>query len=262
MNAVLDAPALPLDRLGRPLRDLRLSVIEACNFRCGYCMPADRVRDDHGMDAASRLSFDEIETLVRGFARLGVSKLRLTGGEPLTRRELPRLVAMLAAQPGLEDLTLTTNGSLLAGQAEALHRAGLHRLTVSLDTLDPEIFRRMNDAEYGPEEVLAGIAAAERAGFARIKVNCVVRRGANESSPVELVEKFRGGPVGLETIAASISEEADTIMDVYEPYLIQLGMLARTPRGREATPRAYEHLGLPAKGSPPSQQRPLFEAPG
>ena len=104
MNAVLDAPALPLDRRGRPLRDLRLSVIEACNFRCGYCMPADRIPDDCGMDAASRLSFDEIETLVRGFARVGVHKLRLTGGEPLLRKRLPELVARLAAIDGIDDL--------------------------------------------------------------------------------------------------------------------------------------------------------------
>src|SRR3546814_2995970 len=107
MNAMIDAPALPLDRLGRPLRDLRLSVIEACNFRCGYCMPADKVPDDYGMDAASRLSFDEIETLVRGFARLGMRKLRLTGGEPLLRKRLPELVARLAAVDGIDDLAVT-----------------------------------------------------------------------------------------------------------------------------------------------------------
>src|SRR3546814_5288152 len=112
MNAMIDAPALPLDRLGRPLRDLRLSVIEACNFRCGYCMPADKVPDDYGMDAASRLSFDEIETLVRGFARLGMRKLRLTGGEPLLRKRLPELVARLAAVDGIDDLAVTTNAAL------------------------------------------------------------------------------------------------------------------------------------------------------
>src|SRR5690606_32791900 len=133
VNAVLHAPPMPLDRLGRPLHDLRLSVIEACNFRCGYCMPADRVPDDYGMDAATRLSFDEIETLVRGLARLGVRKLRLTGGEPLLRKRLTELVARLAAIDGIDDLALTTNGALLAGQARALREAGLRRITISLD---------------------------------------------------------------------------------------------------------------------------------
>src|SRR5690606_29965147 len=127
----------PLDLHGRPLRDLRLSVIEACNFRCPYCMPADQVPDGYGLDAASRMSFDEIETLVRGFARLGVSKLRLTGGEPLLRRGLPDLVRRLSAVEGITDLALTTNGSLLATHAQALRDAGLLRLTVSLDALDP-----------------------------------------------------------------------------------------------------------------------------
>ncbi|HEY5613737.1 MAG TPA: radical SAM protein, partial [Lysobacter sp.] len=137
MNAVHQAVASPIDALARPLRDLRLSVIEACNFRCPYCMPADRIPDDHGLDAGSRLSFDEIEVLVRGFVRLGVNKLRLTGGEPLLRRNLPDLVARLAAIDGLSDIALTTNGSLLARQASALYAAGLGRITVSLDAIDP-----------------------------------------------------------------------------------------------------------------------------
>jgi len=136
--------ALPHDALGRPLRDLRLSVIDACNFRCPYCMPADRIPDDHGLDAASRLSFDEIETLVRGFARLGTHKLRITGGEPLLRKHLPELIGRLSKIAGIDDLALTTNGSLLAPQAKALREAGLHRLTVSLDALDPERFAAMS----------------------------------------------------------------------------------------------------------------------
>jgi len=192
MNAVLDAPALPLDRLGRPLRDLRLSVIEACNFRCGYCMPADKVPDDYGMDAASRLSFDEIETLVRGFARLGLRKLRLTGGEPLLRKRLPELVARLAQVPGIEDLALTTNGSLLAAQAAALREAGLRRLTVSLDALDPDLFRALSGGRGRVRDVLAGIAAAEAAGFGPLKINCVVQRGVNEGEILPLVGRFRG----------------------------------------------------------------------
>ena len=180
-----------LDRLGRPLADLRISVTDRCNFRCRYCMPREVYGVDHPFLARQELlSFEEIERLARIFVELGVRKIRLTGGEPLLRRDLPRLIERLA--PLGADLALTTNGSLLARDAEALKRAGLHRLTVSLDTLDPETFRRLNDAEYGPEDVLAGIAAAERAGFSRLKLNCVVRRGANESSPIELVERFRG----------------------------------------------------------------------
>ncbi len=170
----------PGDVLGRPLRDLRLSLIEACNFRCPYCMPADRIADDHGMDAASRLSFDEIETLVRSFARLGVRKLRLTGGEPLLRKRLPELVARLAAVEGIEDLALTTNGSLLAKHAQALRDAGLQRITVSLDTLDAARFRELSGGRGEIGDVLAGIAAARAAGFAPIKLNCVVQRGVND----------------------------------------------------------------------------------
>ena len=184
--------ALPRDALGRSLRDLRLSVIEACNFRCPYCMPADRIADDHGLDSASRMSFDEIETLVRGFARLGVNKLRLTGGEPLLRRRLPELVARLATVPGIEDLALTTNGSLLAMQARALRAAGLTRLTVSLDALDPAVFRALSGGRGDVGDVLAGIAAAEEAGFRSIKLNCVVQRGINDGEVLPLLQRFRG----------------------------------------------------------------------
>ncbi len=170
----------PRDRLGRPLRDLRLSVIEACNFRCPYCMPAERIADDHGLDAASRLTFDEIETLVRGFARLGVSKLRLTGGEPLLRKRLPDLIARLAAIDGIEDLALTTNGSLLVRHAQALRAAGLTRITVSLDTLDAEAFAVLSGGRGSVRDVLDGIDAARVAGFAPVKLNCVIQRGVNE----------------------------------------------------------------------------------
>ncbi|UHQ18386.1 GTP 3',8-cyclase MoaA [Lysobacter sp. KIS68-7] len=178
--------ALPHDVLGRPLRDLRLSVIDACNFRCPYCMPADRIPDDHGLDAASRLSFDEMETLVRGFARLGTHKLRITGGEPLLRKHLPDLIARLSKIAGIDDLALTTNGSLLAPQAKALRAAGLHRLTVSLDALDPERFAAMSGGRGKLEDVLAGLAAAREAGFERIKLNCVVQRGVNEDQVLPL----------------------------------------------------------------------------
>jgi len=192
MNAVVDdARANPRDALGRPLRDLRLSVIEACNFRCPYCMPTERVPDDYGLDAASRLSFDEIETLVRAFVRTGVTKLRLTGGEPLLRKRLPELVARMAAIDGLADIALTTNGSLLAPHARALREAGLHRITVSLDALDPGLFRALSGGRGDVANVLEGIGAARAAGFAPIKLNCVVQRNLNEQEVLPLVEFAR-----------------------------------------------------------------------
>ncbi|GAA4862541.1 GTP 3',8-cyclase MoaA [Luteimonas vadosa] len=194
MSAIAHPQALPLDRLGRPLRDLRLSVIEACNYRCGYCMPADRIPEGHGLDAASRLSFDEIEVLVRGFARLGMHKLRITGGEPLLRKGLPELVARLAKVPGVDDLALTTNGSLLAALARPLRDAGLHRLTISLDALEPAVFRELSGGRGELADVEAGIAAAEAAGFDRLKFNCVVQRGVNDDQVLPLVERFRGTP--------------------------------------------------------------------
>ncbi len=191
MSMPQPAPMPPTDRLGRPLHDLRLSVIEACNFRCGYCMPADRVPAGHGFDAAGRMDFDEIETLVRAFARLGLRKLRLTGGEPLLRRDLPLLVARLARIPGIVELALTTNGSLLGRHARALRDAGLHRLTVSLDALEPARFRALSGGRGDVADVLAGIDAAQAAGFERLKLNCVVQRGVNEDQVLPLVERFR-----------------------------------------------------------------------
>ncbi|WP_206861096.1 GTP 3',8-cyclase MoaA [Lysobacter changpingensis] len=196
MNAAapsrIEPAAHPLDVRGRPLRDLRLSVIEACNFRCPYCMPADRVADDYGFDSATRLSFDEIETLVRGFAQLGVHKLRLTGGEPLLRKGLPQLIERLARIPGLDDIALTTNGSLLASQARALREAGLGRITVSLDAMDPARFRDMTGGRGELADVLAGLEAARAAGFESIKINCVVERGINDDQVLPLVSHFRG----------------------------------------------------------------------
>ncbi|PZQ27740.1 MAG: GTP 3',8-cyclase MoaA [Stenotrophomonas acidaminiphila] len=183
---------LPHDLLGRPLHDLRLSVIDACNFRCGYCMPADRVPEDYGTDASQRLSFDEIDTLVRAFVRLGTRKLRLTGGEPLLRKRLPDLVRRLAVIPGLDDIALTTNGMLLAQQAQALHEAGLRRITVSLDALDPQVFADMSGRRGRVEDVLAGVDAAVAAGFRRLKINAVVQGGVNEDQVLPLVERFRG----------------------------------------------------------------------
>ena len=184
----------PLDRLGRPLRDLRVSVIETCNYRCPYCMPADATPEETALDRASRLDFDQIETTVRAFVRLGVRKLRLTGGEPLLRKDLPRLVERLARIEGIEDLALTTNASLLASRAAALRQAGLQRLTISLDSLDPDLFRTLSGGRGELSDVLAGIAAAEAAGFESIKFNTVIQRGLNEDQVLPLVERFRGTP--------------------------------------------------------------------
>ena len=193
-DATPDPVAATLDRRGRPLRDLRVSVIETCNFRCPYCMPEAHVDAAPRLGRAARLDFDEIVTAVRAFVRLGVTKVRLTGGEPLLRRDLPVLVARLAALPGIDDLALTTNGSLLAAQARALKDAGLHRLTVSLDSLDPARFRALSGGRGELGYVLAGIAAAEDAGFGPLKINCVVQRGVNEADVPAIAARFRGTP--------------------------------------------------------------------
>jgi cyclic pyranopterin phosphate synthase len=184
--------AVPLqDTLGRPVRDLRISVTDRCNFRCVYCMPKEVYgRDYHFLERRELLTFEEIARLTRAFAGLGVEKARLTGGEPLLRRELERLIEMLAAIPGL-DLTLTTNGSLLPQKAQALADAGLERVTVSLDSLDDEVFKAMNDVDVPVERVLAGIEAAAAAGLAPVKVNMVVKRGANEESILPMARYFR-----------------------------------------------------------------------
>jgi len=183
----------PRDTLGRPLRDLRISVIDRCNFRCPYCMPEDQFADDAVfLSKNERLRFEEIERIARAFVASGVRKLRLTGGEPLLRRELPQLVGMLRRIPGVEDIALTTNGVLLPRFAGALREAGLMRLTVSLDTLDEPTFRKLSGGRGEVSEVLAGIAAAEEAGFGRIKLNCVVMRGVNDGQVLDLIERFRG----------------------------------------------------------------------
>ncbi len=182
----------PLDTFKRPLRDLRVSVTDRCNFRCVYCMPKEVFgKDFQFLPRAEILSFEEIERLVRIFVGLGVKKVRLTGGEPLVRRNIERLVEMLAKVSDL-DLTLTTNGSLLAGKARALRDAGLKRVTVSLDSLDDEVFKSMNDVDFPVARVLEGMDAAEAAGLAPLKVNMVVKRGLNEDSIVPMARYFRG----------------------------------------------------------------------
>jgi GTP 3',8-cyclase len=179
------------DRLGRSLRDLRISVTDRCNFRCVYCMPKEIFgKDFQFLDRKALLSFEEIERLARIFHALGIEKVRLTGGEPLVRRNLETLIAKLAAIPGL-DLTLTTNGSLLTQKAPALRAAGLNRITVSLDSLDDAVFRAMNDVDFPVARVLEGIDAATAAGFAPVKVNMVVKRGLNDASIVPMARFFK-----------------------------------------------------------------------
>jgi len=179
------------DTLNRPLRDLRISVTDRCNFRCTYCMPKEIFGSDYQfLERSQILTFEEITRLARIFVGHGVRKIRLTGGEPLVRRDLHQLVAMLALVPDL-DLTLTTNGSLLVRQAQALKDAGLKRVTVSLDSLDDAVFKAMNDVDFPVQKVLEGMDAAASVGLLPIKVNMVVKRGLNESSILPMARLFR-----------------------------------------------------------------------
>ncbi len=193
------------DRLSRPLRDLRISVTDRCNFRCSYCMPKDIFDKDYPyLPHSALLSFEEITRLARLFVSHGVQKIRLTGGEPLLRKNLEVLVEQLSAlrtPEGLPlDLTLTTNGSLLARKARALKDAGLQRVTVSLDALDDAVFRAMNDVDFAVSDVLRGIDAAREAGLGPIKVNMVVKRGTNEHQIRPMAQHFRGSDVALRFI--------------------------------------------------------------
>jgi len=204
--ARLDAPTGELrDALNRPLRDLRISVTDRCNFRCSYCMPKDVFDRDYSfLPQSSLLSFEEIGRIATLFVAHGTRKLRLTGGEPLLRRNLEALVAMLAPLCSVDgdrvDLTLTTNGSLLEKKAASLKAAGLGRVTVSLDAIDDTVFRRMNDADFPVADVLRGIDAAERAGLGPIKINMVVKRGTNDHEIVPMARHFRGRDVALRFI--------------------------------------------------------------
>ncbi len=203
-NPLPEGAAL-LDRLGRPLTDLRISVTDRCNFRCSYCMPKEVFDKDYPyLPHAALLSFEEITRLARLFVAQGVRKIRLTGGEPLLRKNIERLVEQLAAlrtpdgQP--LDLTLTTNGSLLARKAQSLRDAGLQRVTVSLDGLDDAVFRRMNDVDFPVAQVLEGLEAARSVGLGPIKVNMVVKRGTNEHEILPMARHFRGSGTVLRFI--------------------------------------------------------------
>src|SRR5271155_1474379 len=189
-------PQHPLDRLARPLHDLRISVMDRCNFRCPYCMPKEQFHEHYRfLKSQERLSFDEIVRLARLFASFGVRKLRLTGGEPLLRTNLADLIGDLTDIPGIEDIALTTNGVLLGQHAVDLHANGLRRVTVSLDTLDREVFARMSGGFGALDQVLGGIDAAIAAGLTPVKINAVIERGLNDHTALDLVERFRGKPV-------------------------------------------------------------------
>ena len=195
------APPRLVDRLGRPVEDLRISVTDRCNLRCRYCMPREVFGPDYAfLPRSELLSFEELERIVRAAVSLGVTKLRLTGGEPLLRKDLPDLVAMLTAIDGVEDLALTTNGLLLPQQAEALAEAGLHRITVSLDAIDEATFREVADTRASVTRVLEGIEAARQAGLDPIKVNTVLKRGANDDQLEELAGWAREAGVTLRFI--------------------------------------------------------------
>jgi cyclic pyranopterin phosphate synthase len=189
----VDPAGFPLDVMGRRLRDLRISVTDRCNFRCVYCMPREVFGPDYQfLPRPEVLTFEEIRRLAQVFVGLGVRKIRLTGGEPLLRREVDKLVGMLREIDGLSDLTMTTNGSLLAGKAAALAAAGLDRVTVSLDALDDALFRKMSDVQIPVDTVLEAIEVAADAGLRPVKVNAVIKRGWNEGEILELADYFRG----------------------------------------------------------------------
>ena len=202
MSSKSDIAAQPIktremirDALQRPLHDLRISLLDQCNFRCPYCMPEDTFHADYEfLSKRQRLTYDEILRVARVAAGLGVSKLRLTGGEPLLDKNIATLIAGLAKLPGIDDLALTTNGMLLGPVAGKLKEAGLHRVTISLDSLDEGVFKRMSGGRGDLKTVLGGIEAAERAGLSPIKINVVVQRGVNDHTLIELLEHFRDTP--------------------------------------------------------------------
>jgi cyclic pyranopterin phosphate synthase len=201
----LAASGLLADTRGRPLRDLRISVTDRCNFRCNYCMPKEVFDKDYAyLPHSALLSFEEITRIAKVFVAHGVQKIRLTGGEPLLRKNIERLIEQLSALRTVEgrplDLTLTTNGSLLARKARALKAAGLQRVTVSLDGLDDAVFRSMNDVDFPVADVLAGIEAAQEAGLGPIKINMVVKRGTNEHEILPMARRFRGSGIVLRFI--------------------------------------------------------------
>ncbi|BAK82545.1 GTP 3',8-cyclase MoaA [Komagataeibacter medellinensis] len=201
-NSRLGSPVPPVDRLGRPLRDLRISVMDRCNFRCPYCMPEATYHEAFRfLGPEERLDFNEIERVARVAAELGVTKIRLTGGEPLLRPGLPDLVSQLRVLPGIEDIALTTNGVLLPRFAPALLQAGLRRVTVSLDSLDPVVFAHMSGGRSDLSTVMEGINAAGAAGFeGGVKINTVVQRGVNDAGVPDILARFRNTGITVRLI--------------------------------------------------------------
>ena len=244
-------PVPALDRMQRPLRELRVSVIDRCNFRCTYCMPADSLEGRGVFLPLEKLLTDhEIETMVRAFVGLGVRKLRITGGEPLLRPGLPALISQLSAIPGLTDIALTTNGVMLPRLAGDLAEAGLSRITVSLDTLDERVLAHMSGGRARLGDILDGIAAAEQAGFERIKINTVVQRGVNDHTVMDLLEHFRGTPHRVRLIEymdvgnsnhwspADVVPSADWVTAIGQRWPIR----AVASRNPAETARRYEYL--------------------
>ena len=181
----------PKDKYKRPIKDLRISVTDRCNFRCNYCMPAEIFGESYKfLPKPELLSFEEIERMAKIFAKLGVNKIRITGGEPLVRRNIESLIQALSSINGIDDLTMTTNGFLLSKHARSLKKAGLNRLTVSLDSLDEKIFNEMSGVSHGPKKTIDGITSAIREGFENIKVNVVVRKGVNDHTILDTLDYF------------------------------------------------------------------------
>jgi GTP 3',8-cyclase len=259
----IGASGLLSDKLGRPLRDLRISVTDRCNFRCAYCMPKEVFDKDYPyLPQSSLLSFEEITRAARLFVAHGVRKLRLTGGEPLLRKNLEVLINMLAAidTPDGEqlDITLTTNASLLTKKAQSLKDAGLKRLTVSLDGLDDAIFRRMNDVDFPVAEVLAGIEQAQKVGFKSIKVNMVVKRGTNDQEILPMARHFRGSGVTLRFIeymdvGATNGWRMDEVLpsrEVMQRIHAQLPLVQLEPSAAGETAERWGYAGADGKHDP------------
>ncbi len=249
----ISSTGLLLDSLQRPLRDLRISVTDRCNFRCIYCMPRS-VFDQHYpyLPHSSLLTFEEITRTARLLVAHGVNKIRLTGGEPLLRKNLERLVAMLRALPtpdGLPlDITLTTNGALLAQKARLLKQAGLNRVTVSLDALDDEIFKRMNDADFSVAEVLHGLEVAHQEGLGPVKINMVVKKGVNDQQILPMARHFKGTPFTLRLIEyMDVGASNGWKMDEVVPSAEVINQLNASSADMQLIPQAANYPGETAQ---------------
>jgi cyclic pyranopterin phosphate synthase len=262
-NIGSDTSGHALDRLNRPLRDLRISVTDRCNFRCSYCMPKEIFNNDYTyLPQSALLSFEEITRTAQSFIALGVEKIRLTGGEPLLRKNLEVLIAQLAALRTTTghalDITLTTNGSLLARKAQSLKDAGLQRVTVSLDGLDDDVFKSMNDVDFPVSDVLEGIAAAQAAGLGPIKVNMVVKRGTNEQEILPMARYFKGTGIALRFIeymdvGATNGWRMNEVMpsaEVLQLLQTELSLTPLTAKQKGETAERWGHLNAQGEHDP------------